>query len=95
MQVKCPKCSHTFFTERPSYAPISILPLTTPLSGRLMEESDWPPVCCIDCGVVISRMKHYRENGIEGWGYKDTVERIDSADSLRCGKCYRKHARLE
>lgn len=30
----------------------------------------------------------------EWWGYRDTIERIGSADSLRCGHCYRKYAKL-
>jgi len=47
---------------------------------------------CIDCGCIIAQYEHYTDGCIEGWGYRDTIERIGSADSLRCGRCYVKHA---
>jgi hypothetical protein len=53
------------------------------------------PIRCIDCDCIIAQYEHYYEGGTEDWGYRDTVERASSADSLRCGKCYRKFARLE
>lgn len=49
---------------------------------------------CIDCGCIIAQYEHIREDGMEWWGYRDTIERIGSADSLRCGRCYRKYAKL-
>ena len=48
------------------------------------------PILCIDCGCIIAQYEHIREEGTEWWGYRDTIERIGSADSLRCGLCYRR-----
>lgn len=47
---------------------------------------------CIDCGCILAQYEHYHDNGIEGYGMRDTIERAGSADSLRCGKCYQKYA---
>jgi len=46
-----------------------------------------PVIRCVDCGVVIAQYEHYHDYGIEGWGYRDTIERANSFDSSRCGKC--------
>ncbi len=74
MQVVCPHCLTTFHTELISAT----------------DSNDHSPICCIDCGVIICKYEHYHENEIEGWGYRDTVERTSSFDSLRCGKCCQK-----
>ena len=62
---------------------------------QLMYNTEFYPIRCIDCGTIIAQYEHIKEDGMEWWGYRDTIARIDSADSLRCGKCYRKYARLE
>lgn len=69
-----------------AYSPIrycEICQTFTPTNG---------PIHCINCGVVISQYEHIKEEGLEWWGYRDTTERIGSADSLRCGRCYQKYA---
>uniref|UniRef100_A0A6M3JG09 Putative RNA polymerase n=1 Tax=viral metagenome TaxID=1070528 RepID=A0A6M3JG09_9ZZZZ len=47
---------------------------------------------CIDCGIPIAQYEHVKEDFTEWWGYQDTIERISSGDSLRCGRCYQRYA---
>jgi hypothetical protein len=60
------------------------------LNLDLTYTSEVKPICCIDCGCIIAQYEHYTDGCIEGWGYRDTIERIGSADSLRCGRCYQR-----
>jgi len=53
---------------------------------------DMPPIRCIDCGEVIAQYGMTTDGCIMSWGYHDTIARINSADSLRCGRCYERHA---
>lgn len=65
---------------------------TEPPSGisfyNYMHMTDTSPILCIECGTIIAQYEHYSDGHIESWGYRDTIERIGSADSLRCGRCY-------
>ena len=68
-----------------AYSPITFCPTCNTFVAAM------EPIRCIDCGEVIAQYEHIIENGIEWWGYRDTIARINSADSLRCGGCYERH----
>lgn len=90
MRIKCPKCKHEFNIDPAVSVPASGIPPTH--YSKYLSTLPKEPIRCIDCGVIISQYEHYYTGtGIEGWGYRDTVERAGSADSLRCGKCYDKY----